>query len=273
MSNLIPSHQEMKEITEVCKILAQSPFYQKIGPGGVLAIWLTARELNLPVMHCLNGGLYTFDGKVTMSAQLMNMMIVNAGNKITIKHLDDKYCKIDFIRKDRPKDIFTFEYSIEMASKAGLLSKDSWKKNARDMLFARTISGGAKKYFPDILGTIYGAGEITDPNCLDDDLVSCVPPIYDNVIENKPEVLQIDISEKEIDKFINSQEYISFCEKHHLILIENIPDTHQRKYLKEMCKKANYTQEDMIKAFMKNEKLFEEKFSKWLSELNNEEVF
>ena len=220
MSNLIPSTQEMNEIVSICKILASSPFYQKMGPGGVLGVWLTARELNLPVMQCLNGGLYTFDGKVTMSAQLMNMMIVKAGHEVEFIHLDDHYCELKLIRKDRTNNnTLQNKFTIEMAGKAGLLSKDAWKKNPKDMLFARCLSQAARKLMPDVLGTIYVAGELSDDNFKDDHIVNIAPEI-----ESKFETPQITIQEcKPI--FEESKDYKDFCEKHHLVLNENIPDT------------------------------------------------
>ncbi len=135
----MPIGQEMDQIISVCKVLATCPYYQKLGPGGVLAIYLTAREMNLPLMMCLNGGLYTFSGLVSLSAQLMNMMIVNAGHRADVLQLDEKACKIKFWRSDRPKDncTFEYEYTIEMAAKAGYLGKDNWKKTPRDMVYSR----------------------------------------------------------------------------------------------------------------------------------------
>ena len=38
----MPSPQEMDQLINFCKVMSQSPFYQKIGPGGVMAIYLTA---------------------------------------------------------------------------------------------------------------------------------------------------------------------------------------------------------------------------------------
>jgi hypothetical protein len=42
----MPVGQEMDQIISVCKVLATCPYYQKLGQGGVLAIYLTAREMN-----------------------------------------------------------------------------------------------------------------------------------------------------------------------------------------------------------------------------------
>ena len=158
----MPMGQEMDQIVSVCKVLATCPYYQKLGPGGVLAIYLTAREMSLPLMMCLNGGMYTFSGVVSLSAQLMNMLIVNAGHRADVLHLDEKGCKIRFWRCDRPKDncTFEYEYTIEMAAKAGYLGKDNWKKSPKDMNFSRCLSGGARKFMPDVIMNAYAIGEL-----------------------------------------------------------------------------------------------------------------
>ena len=70
----LPQGQELAQLMDLCRTLGTCPYYIKMGAGGVLAVALTARELRLPFMMCLNGGMYTFDGKVSLSAQLMNMM-------------------------------------------------------------------------------------------------------------------------------------------------------------------------------------------------------
>ena len=63
----MPCEQELQQLIEFCKIMATAPFYSKLQAGGVLAIYLTAQEHNVPFMSSLNGGMYTYDGKVTFS--------------------------------------------------------------------------------------------------------------------------------------------------------------------------------------------------------------
>src|SRR5574337_1039868 len=159
-----PTEKEFQQIMTICHQLGTCPFYAKLGTGGVLAVWLTARELGLPVMMCLNGGLYTFDGKVSLSAQLMNMMIVNAGHYIKIIKLEDDECELEFIRTDREVDnTFRYKFTREMAVKAGYFGqqgqngvwlkkpKDKWVNYPRDMNFSRALSGGARKFMPYVI--------------------------------------------------------------------------------------------------------------------------
>lgn len=172
-NRMVPSGKELMEVMETTKLLANCQYYQKLGPHGILAIWLTAREMGLPPMMCLNGGMYTFSGQVSLSAQMMNMMLVNSGHRADVLELSDTTCKIRFWRKDRPKDNCTFEYAytIEMARTAGLTNKANWKTNARDMLYNRCLSGGARKFMPDVIMGAYLIGELPD----DESVIDVIP--------------------------------------------------------------------------------------------------
>lgn len=163
---------EISQFMELSGVLATCPYYQKLGKGGILAIILTAKEMGLPPMACLNGGMYTFSGAVSLSAQLMNMMIVNAGHMVDILKLDNKECTLKFTRKDRPKDknSFTYSFTIDMAKDANLTGKTNWKTNPRDMLFNRCLSGGARKFMPDAIMNAYAIGELPEDGAIIDTL-------------------------------------------------------------------------------------------------------
>ncbi len=171
VANINPM-QEISQFMELSGVLATCPYYQKLGKGGILAIILTAKEMGLPPMTCLNGGMYTFSGAVSLSAQLMNMMIVNAGHMVEVVKLDNKECILRFTRKDRPKDrnSFTYSFTIEMAKEANLTAKTNWKTNPRDMLFNRCLSGGARKFLPDAIMGAYVIGELPEDGAIIDTL-------------------------------------------------------------------------------------------------------
>src|SRR6188768_3185096 len=168
-NNFMPSMQELEQLGRLCHTLAQAPFYQKLGAGGVLAIWLTARELKLPPMMCLNGGLHNIEGKVSMSAQLMNMMIINAGHNIEVLYLTDQGCAIRFTRvyKSGKTKSDEYEFNMKDANRAKYFGeagpngtwlskpKANWTMYPRDMFFARALSGGAKKFLPEVMMNCY----------------------------------------------------------------------------------------------------------------------
>ena len=166
--NTMPSIQEMTQITEMCRVLATSPYYKNMGAGGVLSIWLTAREMGLPPMMCLNGGMYTFSGAVSLSAGLMNYLITSAGHRVEVIVLNEEGCTLKFIRGDRAEgqgDSMEYSFTKKDAERAGYLRKKNWLEHPRDMMFNRCLSGGARKYMPDAIMGAYIEGEIekTEP--------------------------------------------------------------------------------------------------------------
>lgn len=270
----LPPLGEVAQIVEVCKVLSAAPFYQKMGAGGVLAIWLTARELNLPVMACLNGALYTFDGKVSLSTQLMNMMIVNAGHRADVIELNDKKAHIRFVRNDRQKgqgDTFDYVFDIAMAERAGYLKKDNWKTNPRDMLYSRCLSGGARKFMPDVLMNCYVYGEIPG---FDEHLVNVVPEValqdigannsglegVKRQIEINPVVTPPDNPLPEFPPLVEvAPGYEDFIVRHGLANQQ----TAKHIYLKQMAEKSNMPLLKVINFAVSNEKVFLERFEKW----------
>lgn len=181
----LPTHKEGEDTWNWAKMLATAPFYQKLGVGGVAAIILTARELRLPPMACLNGLLYSVDGKITMSGQLMNTMIANAGHEAKILHLDKHKCVIAFKRNSETQaQVYTF--TMDDAKEAKLAHKDNWVKYPRDMLFNRCISAGARKYMPEVIGPYYTHDEIRQdyspsPAEITTQDVRCEQAIYEDI--------------------------------------------------------------------------------------------
>lgn len=251
----MPVGQEMDQIISVCKVLATCPYYQKLGPGGVLAIYLTAREMNLPLMMCLNGGMYTFSGLVSLSAQLMNMMIVNAGHRADVLQLDDKVCRIRFWRSDRPKDNCTFEYefTIEVAAKAGYLGKDNWKKSPKDMLFSRCLSGGARKFMPDVIMNAYAIGELGEE---DGSIPAAMPDLATRSIEVYKNAEE---PPKEHEKALEHEKiegYEEFCQKH-------LREDDKVAYVRKIAQATNKTETQIIDSAISNEAGFLTAFEKW----------
>lgn len=90
--------------------------------------------------------IHSIDGKPVMSGNLMWSIVLGnsewSWSKVAVS--TDKVCKIEF---KRDKELWGIEeYTIEEAQKAGLTTKDVWKKFPKAMLFNRCISAGFKKY-------------------------------------------------------------------------------------------------------------------------------
>ena len=157
---------EINNLYQISVVLCEKPFYKKLGAGGILAIYLTALELNLPVMFSLNGGIYNIEGKVSLSSHAINMMLINAGWEIIFEKMDNELCILKF---KNPKNGVINEniFTIDDAHRAGYFGvagpqgtwlqkpKDNWLKYPKDMLFARCIVSGGRKFAPDVLGNCY----------------------------------------------------------------------------------------------------------------------
>jgi len=158
--NLVPAQNELATMQTVARNAASSGLYTGVGSEQkILMILLAARELGVPPMQALNGGIYNIQGKIEISARLMNSMIRRAGHSIVIKQCDSKACVMEGKRIDNG-DTFTSQFSMEDAVKAGLANRDNWKKYTEDMLYSRCMSRLARRLFPDVIGTAYVEGEI-----------------------------------------------------------------------------------------------------------------
>jgi hypothetical protein len=257
MSNLrlyeekkLPTGAEEQSIMKWSEELSKCRHYQKLGTGGIVAILLTARELDLPPMGCLNGGLYHIDGKVTLSSQFMNMLILKAGHSADINELNNERCVIHFKRKDSDK-IIPYEYTISDAQKAGLVDKDNWRKNPKDMLFSRCLSSGARKILPDaFMSPCYLHGDIEENKNEDSKEEDCIL-IEEDCILIEEENNYNEIEEEFTNKFdLNNNESLA------------------SKYINLISKESGKARNEVIKMASENQERFEEAFSRWQSSYN-----
>lgn len=253
--NSMPTLAEMHQIFEISKVLASAPFYQKLGPGGVMAIYLTAREMNLPLMFSLNGGMHNLDGKVVLSAQLMNMMLINAGWEVHFLQMDKLGCELKFIYPGKKRSE-TFKFTIEDAQAAGYLGiagpngtylkkpKDNWLYHPLDMCFSRAIASGARKYAPNVIGCCYGIGELDN----DDHLKPILP-------ENIPQAEIDENEQKQIE--IQKQMLVDFVKRNEIIENSEIYD-----YVNHIAKSKSINYEKSLELCLKNEESFLNSFKK-----------
>lgn len=261
-----PTLEETNHLMHFCNALAQSPFYQKLGAAGVLAIYMNAREMNLPVMFCMNGGMHNVEGKVVLSAQLMNLMLINAGWKIEFLEMNNTVCNLKFIFPNG-KRFETFKYTIEDARKAGYFGvpgpngtwakkpKDNWIYHTLDMLFSRAMSSGARKFAPNVLYNCYGVGELDgddhiSPVTPDDLKMSAQAEIEAITEEEKPQNVIEDqaISEERLQEFIERNSIVEGSEIYEYVLhIAKIKKCEPSKSLEICCK----NEETFLAAFQR----------------------
>ncbi len=83
MTNLLPQAQEFQMYQTIARSAKASGLY-----GGdenkIFMVLLAARELGISPMLALNGGIWNIQGKIEISARLMNSMIRRAGHTMQI---------------------------------------------------------------------------------------------------------------------------------------------------------------------------------------------
>ena len=175
MTENTPILTDVKETITLCKELLQTNHYKKMGGEGIFAIVQKAKALGIHPLKALNGGMYFVQGKVEMSAAMMNELIRMKKHSITKdRKSDDTVCILHGKRVDN-NDTWTESFSIDEAKRAGIY-RNQWLKYPRDMLFARALSRLARQLFPDVIQGCYVQGEIFDAVTVDEETQIEVQP-------------------------------------------------------------------------------------------------
>lgn len=172
------------------QVIANTDFVPKALRGNVpavLACVARGRAMGIPDMVALNG-IAIIEGKATLTAELMEGIVRAHGHSIT-GTVTATEAVLRGKRKDNG-DEMEVRFDLEMAERAGLLNKMSWKKHPDDMLFARAVSKLCRRLFADCFaGGTYVPEE--------------VGPTADEVIDDPPErPLDVRVPDSDIDEGI-----------------------------------------------------------------------
>lgn len=161
--SLLPTKEELDIVMTIAEAAVSSQYFNKLGgKAGIVMIALYAKEIGVPIVSALMGGMTNVLGKITIAPELMNSLIRQNGHKLDILESTDQVCKIKGTRKDSGES-YTASFTIQDAQKAGLVkSGGGYDKYAQDMLFARCISRLRRRLFPDVACRSYVHGEIEE---------------------------------------------------------------------------------------------------------------
>ncbi len=166
INNNFPTQIELQSVGLIAKTAHLSGLYGGIGgEAKIMMILLTAKELGVGPCQALNGGIWSIQGKVEISARLMNGLIRRAGHSIKVVTSTDTECILLGTRSDG--DSFQCSFTIEDATKAGLSGSNVWKKYPGDMLYNRCMSRLGRRLFSDVIGQCYIEGEIKEAKAVE----------------------------------------------------------------------------------------------------------
>lgn len=237
----IPSEHEMMVYHTMAEQAVSSKMYRGIGEkAGVMMIMLSARELGIPPMQALNGGINIINGKAEISARMMSALIRKAGHEIKIKESSDTSCTLIGKRCDTG-ETEEASFSVADAQKAKLVKPGGgWEKCPKDMCFARALSRLARQLFSDVIGIGYVEGEIKASEA---ELV--VPDDIPMVEVSNPEEDEANLR-KLLDMFDKEDQYLVM------------------EYMKVVMKHFGWSQPECVKKFLEDNDLVN-KFNKWKS--------
>ena len=155
----IQRHEDMP-LPDLARAAAASRFF-KVDPAQAIVKVLMGRELGVPPIASLTD-IHVIQGKPVIGAGMIAARIKSSAKyNYKCRKSTAERCDLEFFEEGESQGIHS--YTIEQAKRAGLAGKDNWRKHADDMLFARAISTGYKRYCPDVFSSkVYVPGEIDD---------------------------------------------------------------------------------------------------------------
>lgn len=117
--------------------------------GAIYARLLIAAELNVGPAAAL-GSISITKGKPAIAAALQSALVQRSGRwRYEVVECNDEAAELAWFDGDRQVGEST--YTIEQAKRAGLLKKDVWQQYPGDLLFARAMTRGIRRYCPSVL--------------------------------------------------------------------------------------------------------------------------
>lgn len=150
----------LADVMTLGEVLAKSGMFEtaRTAAQAVVKI-MTGRELGFGPMASLID-IHFFDGKPTVGAHLRAAAIKRSGwYDYRVVRLDREACELEYLERkgDRWESVGTVAMTLKEAVQSGVaLAKDgrtlkaNWARVPDDMLFARCISKGYRRYCPDL---------------------------------------------------------------------------------------------------------------------------
>ena len=182
MTNALTVYEQMNSLQTAATALHASGFFKDVASQAQAMVKVMAgAELGLPPFASMSG-IHIVQGKPVLGANLIATLVKNSGRyDYRIKTLDNRACVLEWYENGKP--VGEAGFTMDEANAAGLTNKPTWKAYASDMLFARAISRGARRFAPGIFGgaPIYtpeemGADTDEDGHIVQGEVVNVTPP-------------------------------------------------------------------------------------------------
>ena len=151
MTNALAIYKDFDGLQRAAMALKASGYFADVKSEAQAIVKVMAgSELGLPPFAAMSG-IHIIQNKPVLGANVIATLVKNDPRyDYRIKQCDEKACVLTWIEDG--EIVGEAGFTIQEAQAAGLTGKDNWKKWTSDMLFARAISRGARRFAPGIFG-------------------------------------------------------------------------------------------------------------------------
>lgn len=222
MTNAMTVYDQFDQLQRAAIALKESGYFKDVNSKAQAIVKVMAgAELGLPPFASMTG-IHIIQGKPVLGANVLATLVKNDPRyDYQIKTATNDKCELTWFESvypKPPKEVGYSSFTMEEAKKAGLTNKDNWKKYPSDMLFARAISRGARRFAPGIFGgsPVYtpdelGADVDEEGNVIVDSVAVDVPDEpMPTVTEPQPELLPTsngDVYQAVVDAKLSENEH------------------------------------------------------------------
>ena len=182
MTNAMVVYERMAELQTAANAMHASGYFGDVKSQAQAMVKVMAgAEIGLPPFASMSG-IHIVNGKPTLGANLIATLVKNDSRyDYRVKRADNEACVLAWYEGGAA--VGESAFTIQEANAAGLTSKQTWKAYASDMLFARALTRGARRYAPGIFGgaPIYTPDEIgvdtdEDGHIVQGEVINVTPP-------------------------------------------------------------------------------------------------
>jgi len=159
---IAPPVSSLAERQDWARAMAPAPLLPKAYQGNPANLFLAAELADALGISRINAitSIHVIEGKPSASADLLAGLVRRAGHTLRIVKAEGSVTAV-LIRSDDPSFEFTATWTMADATRAGLTSKDVWKKYPKAMLRSRAITEVIREGASEVLvGVIYTPEEL-----------------------------------------------------------------------------------------------------------------
>lgn len=152
LAQLQGESEKFEHFQRVAKMYIASGFFKDVPQVAQAATKMLAGDaIGLEPIASLSH-IHFINGRLTYEAVALGAALKRAGYKYRSVEATDERCEIAFVDPDG-FELGSTSFSIEQANTAGLTGKGPWAKYPGDMLWAKALSRGCRRFCPDVFAT------------------------------------------------------------------------------------------------------------------------